>query len=70
MRKLVLGDLYAAIGVDSSFRPACLGEHVNPSQRQAPDLAPELLTRLRDYFAASDAALSRLLDRKVPWPTK
>jgi Sulfotransferase domain len=66
----VLAGLYAAIGVDSEVRPACRKDQINSSTEEAPDLPPDLLARLRTYFAASDAALCDLLDRKLPWSVR
>jgi hypothetical protein len=60
-------ELYGALGVDASFRPAGLETVVNDSEGPAPTLDSALETRLREYFGASDAALSRLLGRRLPW---
>lgn len=62
-----VGKLYAALGVDAGFRPPARDERVNQSLEPTPELAPELVERLRGYFAASDAALGRLVGRDLPW---
>ena len=64
-----IADLYARLGVDAAFRPAGAGKPVNESEREAPDLDRSLVTRLRRYFAGSDATLASLVGRTVPWPT-
>lgn len=64
-----VGAMYADLGVDAGFRPPGRDQRVNQSQEPAPDLPRDLVGRLRDYFAASDAALSRLLGRDLPWRT-
>ena len=62
-----LGDLYATLGVDPTFRPADRRKIVNQSKEPAPALSQELGALLVDYFAASNAALSRRLGRPLPW---
>ncbi len=64
-----IGDLYAALGVDPAFRPEHGDKKVNESVGKAPSLDSSLEARLREYFAASDAELSRRLGRPLPWPT-
>lgn len=59
--------LYAALGVDTTFVPGELGARVNSSATPAPGLPPELVARLRAYFADSDAALRERLQRSLPW---
>jgi hypothetical protein len=63
-------DLYAALGVDAAFLPPGLDERVNESAGDAPELDADLEARLREYFAASDAALAEQVGRPLPWPTK
>ena len=63
-----VGDLYAALGVDPSFRPARLGAAVNESEHPAAELDRGLRARLRDYYRESDATLQALLGRPLPWP--
>jgi hypothetical protein len=58
--------LYRWLGVSDDVRPDEAGP-VNASSAVEEDLDDELLARLRDYFADSDAALARLLDRDLPW---
>ncbi len=62
-------DLYADLGVDATYAPAHGERRVNESTGPAPHLDPGLERRLRDHFAASDAALSQALGRRLPWPT-
>jgi len=62
-----VGDLYAALGVDASFRPERAARPVNPSSAPAPDLPADLHARLEGYFAASNQALSARLGRDLPW---
>jgi hypothetical protein len=62
-----VGDLYRALGVDADFSPASLGRPVNQSSQGSPELDPGLVKRLRDHFRSSDAALSDLLGRPLPW---
>jgi hypothetical protein len=59
--------LYAALGVDPSFRPRNVNQRVNQSDRTAPELAPEDVQRLREYFADSDTALAERLGGDLPW---
>jgi hypothetical protein len=64
-----IGDLYAALGVDPTFRPPDSDKKVNESTGRPPRLDGDLEARVRHYFAASDAALSERLGRPLPWPT-
>jgi hypothetical protein len=43
---------------------------VNSSRESAPMLSTELLELAEEYFASSNAALSRLLGRALPWSEK
>lgn len=65
-----VGETYAWLGVDPSFRPSTLGETVNPSASSAPSLEPGLLGRLREWFAGSDRALAAMVGRPAPWTTQ
>lgn len=62
-----IGELYERLGVDSAFRPSQHDRRVNQSREAAPILSTELLELVQGYFESSDAALSRLLGRKLPW---
>ena len=64
-----LDDLLRDLGVRTGFRPSNRGSVVNESREPAPDLPSGLVGGLRDYFAASDRALSSRLARELPWPT-
>lgn len=61
--------LYTGLGVDPAFRPEMFGARVNRSEEPAPDLDPDLVHRLRDYFADSDRRLRAAVDRGLPWPS-
>jgi hypothetical protein len=72
LEELLAGDaqvagLYAAVGVDPSFRPPDLGRPVNQSEEEAPELSDGFRRLLRDHYAADDAQLERLLGRALPW---
>lgn len=60
--------LYARLGVDPGFRPEAVGEPVNQSEQEAPDLDDALAARLRRFFATSDTALAAMTGRELPWP--
>jgi hypothetical protein len=61
-------DLYRAAGVDPGFEPSQQDNRVNASRVPEPELSGALRQRLRAYFSASDAELSRQLGRSLPWP--
>lgn len=61
-----LGELFGWLGVDHDVRPGT-DEAVNASSATHDRLDEELLVRLRDYFAESDAALAVMLGRDLPW---
>ncbi len=62
-----IGELFTWLGVAADV-PAPEGEGpVNASSTDADELEPDLVARLRDYFADSDAALARMLGRDLPW---
>ena len=65
-----VAELYAWLGVDAGFRPdlATIGLHASEHPAAEPD--PDLLARLREHYAESDAALAALLGRDLPWPTR
>ncbi len=65
-----LGSLYRWLGVDDTVRPQEWDSRPNASIRPDEPLDPELVEELRDYYAASDAALTGLLGRDVPWPAR
>lgn len=67
--RTAIGDVYAALGVDPGFRPPDADQPVNESTGDEPALPAELLTRLRGYFADSDANLRAYLGRELPWAT-
>lgn len=61
--------LYAALGVEPTFRPPIIGEPINQSTTPVPTVPAELTERLRGYFADSDRELAAMLNRKLPWST-
>ena len=63
-----LADLYAALGVDSSFRPDATRRRVNASSGSAPELDQTLVRRLRAHYRDIDTRLARRLGRPLPWP--
>jgi len=63
----VIADVYERLGVDPAFRPGDRDQPVNQSQEQAPVLPADLLDSMAEYYAASDAALTQLLGRALPW---
>ncbi|MGB6020736.1 MAG: sulfotransferase [Ornithinimicrobium sp.] len=65
-----LGSLYRWLGVDDTVRPLEWDSRPNASIRPDEPLDPELVEEIRDYYAASDATLTRLLGREVPWPAR
>ncbi|MGB3762331.1 MAG: sulfotransferase [Ornithinimicrobium sp.] len=65
-----LGSLYRWLGVDDTVCPQEWNSHPNASSRSDELLDPDLVEELRDYYAASDAALADLLGRDVPWPAR
>jgi hypothetical protein len=60
-------ELYEWLGVDSSVRPSQVDEVVNASDGIMPGVSADLEALLREYFADSDAELSRVLGRPLPW---
>jgi len=63
-----LASLYAALGVDPTFRPVGLNLRVNTSSGSAPQLEPALVRRLREHYLDSDTRLARHLREPLPWP--
>jgi hypothetical protein len=61
-----IGELFGWLGVDDGVRPGG-GGPVNASTTAGDELDDEMVARLRDYFAESDAALARMLGRDLPW---
>ena len=59
----LVGELGAAPGADT--QPP--SQPVNQSSAGTPVLSEELRGTLEEYYAASNAALSDMLGRKVPW---
>jgi hypothetical protein len=64
-----IGELYAWLGVDDTFRPAELGEPVHESGVPAQELDDDLRTAIRAYFDDADRELATLLGRDLPWRT-
>jgi hypothetical protein len=62
-----IGELFAKLGVDPGFRPANRLAAVNASDQPAPELSTDLKGLLAEYFEASNAALSAMLGRDLPW---
>jgi hypothetical protein len=62
-----IGDLFAFLGVDADVRPAVEDAPVNASSTAAPGLSEDLDAELRDHYRDSDAALSEMLGRELPW---
>ena len=62
-----LSGVYQWLGVDPAFRPGDRDQPVNQSREEAPVLSADLLDAMADYYTSSDAALSRLLGRALPW---
>lgn len=63
-----IGRLYRWLGVDDTFRPDLDQADTHPSSPTTDLLDPQLITELRDHYAESDAALSSLIGRELPWP--
>lgn len=61
-----IAGLYRWLGVADGVRPD-EDRPVNASSPVGDELGDELVARLRDYFADSDAALARMLGRDLPW---
>lgn len=65
-------ELFTWLGVDPAAAPPSddTAPPVNASASSAgEELDADLLARLRDHFADSDAALARMLGRDLPWTT-
>jgi hypothetical protein len=61
-----IGALFSWLGVADDVRPGG-DEPVNASSTVGDEIDDELMARLRDYFADSDAALAQMLGRDLPW---
>jgi Sulfotransferase domain len=61
-----LGRLYGSLGVDEDFRPT-ERDPLNMSSEPVGSLPEDLLAALADYFEPANLALSRRLDRRLPW---
>ncbi len=59
--------LFEAVAVDSTHRPALLGDVVNATDGPADELDTGLVDALRSYFSASDARLRAHVGRPLPW---
>jgi Sulfotransferase domain len=66
-RRTSAADLYRVVGVDATFEAPTEDVRVHESGGTEPKLDDDLLVRLRDYFADSDARLAERLHRNVPW---
>ena len=62
-----IGEAYAWLGVDASFRPDDLHTPENVGSTPTPELPAELHARLRAYYDDSDRDLADLLGRDLPW---
>ncbi|CAN5398434.1 sulfotransferase [soil metagenome] len=62
--------LYRWLGVDERFRPHLDSVPTHPSSPTLDRLDPDLIEELREHYADSDAALSALLGRDLPWPVR
>lgn len=58
---------YAWLGVDAAYRPEVAGTPVNQGTPVGETLGDDLVGRLRAWFEESDAALSEMLGRPLPW---
>lgn len=65
-----IGEVYAALGVDPSFRPPHANRAVNQSGEEAPVLSAEFRRLLDDYYADDAVELRRLLRRDPPWAAR
>lgn len=65
-----LREMYGGLGVDREFRPPQRGQVVNQSREPVSPLPADLLAQLGEYYADSDAALTRLLGRDLPWSNR
>lgn len=65
-----LATLYRWLGADGQFQPPGRSTRANASPLGSEPLDPRLVAELRDYYADSDAALTALLGRDLPWPVR
>ncbi len=63
----VLTDLVGELGAAPALTPTPPSRPVNQSSAGTPVLGEDLRGTLEEYYAASNAALSDMLGRKVPW---
>lgn len=63
----VLTDLVGDLGAAPALTPTPPSQPVNQSSAGTPVLSEDLRGTLEEYYAASNAALSDMLGRKVPW---
>jgi hypothetical protein len=64
----VVAELYGALGVEASFRPASFGEIANASEECDDEVAPELAAWLAEYYREPNRRLEELVGRALPWP--
>jgi hypothetical protein len=62
-----IAGLYAALGVDQSFRPPDEQRRVNASRADDTSLSDDLVALLRDYYRDSDERLAVRIGRHLPW---
>ncbi len=63
----VLDRLWDGLGLDRPDVAVRPEQAVNESKTDPPELSDDLVGTLREYFEASDRALSALLGRALPW---
>jgi hypothetical protein len=64
-----IAEVYAALGVDPTFRPPDVDRPVNQSAEEAPELSAEFRRLLEAYYAEDAVLLERQLHRSPPWST-
>lgn len=62
-----IGDLYTWLGVDGEVQPDVGEAPVNASSAATGEIDRDLVAELRGHYRESDAALSELLGRDLPW---
>ncbi len=65
-----LAALYRWLGVDENFWPSGASTRANVSRAADEPLDGRLVADLREYYAESDAALTELVGRELPWPVR
>jgi len=63
----VVADVFGALDVDPTFRPAAIDGPVNASTEPTTPLPDDLTAALHAYFEPGEQALRELLGREVPW---